>query len=962
MSFNKNIYYLIFAVALLLAASLAFAQDYMVLESARAAGMGGAFLATGDDANAISSNPAGLVRLRRTQLVGSYTQLYNGLEADAMQEGSMFFSPFNWSNYFFGLGVSYFNHSIYREQKASLVIGRELWRRGRKARVATAITPNLLRIDYNQQNFIDFDPNDPIFANGYSKFAFGFDLSFLGEYGPISAAIGGFNLLEPNIAFGATPDGGSNLPRMVRAGASYNFRDYVTPAFEIGIPVTSGDVTDVFEYAFGVETWLVKRMIGARAGLNNDFLCFGLSVRTRTKYDLGFDYAIQIPQGDAADRGFGQIHKVSMDIGMKRPKRVITDLIVMEDSVKAVPELVWVGDTAAIYATIKNDADMTAENFPVTMYYFDETGAPIMADQKIVEKLEPGETKDIALKFAPYKNQYYDLFVSVNDQGDKLPDVHRKVLEWDYQNNTQSGRLACFNPPTPGSVKTSENRLVLSTVSKVREEMPMVPQVFFDKNSAEVDDRFEPSLETIALRLTKNPGITLELRGYTDSETEGENNKELAIARANAVKDRLVEMGVPADRLDIVTEGYDMVSKRSKKALAKDREKIQAEERTVEFSIAQYRNPELGTYYFDDLSLTPSRQMKNDCREAMKEVYDYLDANPDIFVVFHGYSARGEENGRRNAYLRAAKLRDAAYEWVPDWLRRRILLVTSEGEGETPSIDVYMNAEAITYRPRGSTIYSEEMDFSELGVTKISIVTVITDTEIDSFIVSVREENSTKPFAILAAGEGYPPTTLDWNWVGTHGQAPDPSKKYFIEVFVQDKYGQTVSALSDAIEINVREQEDRKELFLISFDFAETDASSDFLEARVENLARRLIERTKYLGPNSRIDAIVVGHTDIVGTESVNRRLSVERAKKEYDNLRAGMMALLGLDKDEELDKWLKEHRMSLSYEGRSYTEPMAVRRFEEGYWRSDIIGDNYEPEGRLVNRRVVLEVLTISE
>ncbi|MGC9316042.1 MAG: hypothetical protein ACP5G4_10540, partial [bacterium] len=63
-----------------------------------------------------------------------------------------------------------------------------------------------------------------------------------------------------------------------------------------------------------------------------------------------------------------------------------------------------------------------------------------------------------------------------------------------------------------------------------------------------------------------------------------------------------------------------------------------------------------------------------------------------------------------------------------------------------------------------------------------------------------------------------------------------------------------------------------------------------------------------------------------------------------------------------QLDKWLEDHRVTLDYEGKSYREPMMVSRFEEGYWKRELVGDNTLPEGRLVNRRVVLEIKTVTE
>ncbi len=935
-----------------------YAQEAVILESARSAGMAGAYLAIGDDANAISSNSAGLSRLGRTQLVGSYTRFYTGKDIGSINEGSLLFSPYIWGKYFYGVGVSYFDHSIFRQQKATLVFGRELWRKRRDAKIAGGLNVNLYRVEYNSGNFSeDFDPNDPVFSGGYSKFAFGFDVNFLGEYGPLSLGLAAYNLLEPDISLRGGAESGQ-YPRNIRTGLSYDILGYVSPAVELEIPITSEPgVSDKLSYAFGAESWFINRMLGARAGYSSDFITIGVSFRTRLEWDIGFDYAIQLPL--EAPGEIGQNHKVSAEIGMRKPTRVITDIIVEPQSVTAIPELVWSGDTAFVYATIKNVGDMTAKNFPVSVYYIDKGKSWVVA-QTTIDKLEPGESRKISFAYAPTIKRYYELFVSANDYGDKAPAVHNKVLEYDYDNNAGTARLACFDSPVPAPPRTSRDELVISTVSRIREEVPMIPAVHFPRSSDDFNEwLYGPMLDVIAERLNKNPDVMLVLYGYYDEETESANGEDLAVKRSRAVKKYLLDHGVDPDRIRIVEEGYNMAYEREKEPLEKDRELIREENRVVELQVGLDETTALGKYYYEESELRPSREDRTDCRSAMQRVYSLLENNPELNVLFHGHSAPGEKNGATNAYIRAATFRGIAFEWIPDWLRRRVLLLSSEGEEERPYVDVYVTGDALVFKPRGSTLSSGGVEFSELGVTEITIDTVITETRIDSFAIIIREEGSAEPFAVLQAGSGPPPRSVEWNWFGSMGQAPDPTKDYFVEVFIKDMYDQTVTSMSDPIAVTVDAQEDRKELFLINFNFGKAAATSEYLEARVEDLAANLIERAKYLGPNARIRATVVGHTDIVGTDEFNENLAWERAKKEYENLRNGMMTILELETDEELDEWLRAHKVTLMYEGRGFEEPMFVHRFEQGYWRKELIGNNEIPLGRLVNRRVVLEVLT---
>lgn len=62
-----------------------------------------------------------------------------------------------------------------------------------------------------------------------------------------------------------------------------------------------------------------------------------------------------------------------------------------------------------------------------------------------------------------------------------------------------------------------------------------------------------PSLDWIAELLLKHPELTARIEGHTDSKGREETNLELSQQRADAVKQALLDRGVPAER--VVTEG-----------------------------------------------------------------------------------------------------------------------------------------------------------------------------------------------------------------------------------------------------------------------------------------------------------------------------------------------------------------------------------------------------------------------
>jgi outer membrane protein OmpA-like peptidoglycan-associated protein len=958
--------FLIVASAVLLIAT-AFGQDNMVQQSARAAGMAGAYSCIGNDVNSISVNSAGLMRLDRTQLVGSYTRYYTGADIPGMNEGSLFFSPYTWGKMFYGVGVSYFMHEIFSQQKATVTLGSELWRMKRtssesmNARLSFAVNGNLYRVGYSQANFSDdFDPNDPLFRDGYDKIAYSADANLLAEFGPLSVGLGGYNLLEPDISLRGGAEGGV-YPRTVRGGLSYDILGYVTPAIEIEIPVTANQtVSDEMTYAIGAESWFVGKMLGARAGVSSDFATMGLSFRTRGSWDIGIDYALQFPFDTPIE--IGQTHKVSFEVGMAKPFKVITDFIVEQGSVEPMPKFVSVGEDAVVTATIANIGKMDAKNVPVTVYYIVD-GQTRVIERMNIDQLPSGGKEKITFSFIPPQKGYYDIFVAANDLGGKVPALQKKILETDYDNNTGSARLASFMPPETGTIRTSRDELRISTVSKIREEIPMIPTVHFDLNSANVSkSRFGPMLEIVAKRLKENPDTKLSLYGYFDKNTESQDGLALSIDRANSVKKELVAYGADPNQIEIVTDGYDSSTERVSGVSAKDRAMIEEENRVVEMQVKIQGPTLLGSYNYESDDFRPSREAREDLKTKIENTLKTLERNSDLYLVFHGFTAGTEKENRRDAYIRSANFREIALDWVPNWLVKRMLVVSSEGYDEYPHVDAYVTGDALIFRPHGTSLSGETLEFGELGSTDIIIDTIMTETQIDSHAVIIREQGTDVPFAVVKTGRGTPPNSVPWNWFGDRGQAPDPEKKYFAEVYIVDEFGQAVSAISNPINIKVDEQEERKELFLINFNFGKSQATSEYLEARVENLAKSLVDRVKYLGPNARIEARVIGHTDIVGSDERNEQLSWERARKEYDNLIHGLMTLLDIKTEAEVLAWLEEHRVKLTYEGRNYKDPMAISRFEEGYWRREVIGDNRLPEGRLVNRRVVLEIITITE
>ncbi len=92
------------------------------------------------------------------------------------------------------------------------------------------------------------------------------------------------------------------------------------------------------------------------------------------------------------------------------------------------------------------------------------------------------------------------------------------------------------------------------------EPAPMVPEeamylVFFNWDSHELSSGAISVLDAVALEVAKNPPSRVNVYGHADTSGAADYNKKLAFKRANAVRDALIQRGVPADILVVDSRG-----------------------------------------------------------------------------------------------------------------------------------------------------------------------------------------------------------------------------------------------------------------------------------------------------------------------------------------------------------------------------------------------------------------------
>ena len=124
---------------------------------------------------------------------------------------------------------------------------------------------------------------------------------------------------------------------------------------------------------------------------------------------------------------------------------------------------------------------------------------------------------------------------------------------------------------------TISNGKLVDFTKLITEKKFVTHAILFETNKAEISEDSWSFLSHLAKWLKKNPAVSIEIDGHTDSVGSAASNLDLSLRRAEEVKNRLVMKGVPAERLTTKGLGATMPLKSNKT------EEGKAENRRVEF-------------------------------------------------------------------------------------------------------------------------------------------------------------------------------------------------------------------------------------------------------------------------------------------------------------------------------------------------------------------------------------------
>ncbi len=991
---DMNMMRTILTILIIVSAIACLAQDIEDNMGARPLGMGRAFVGIADDGNAPLWNPAGMSFYKERVLSGMFSRLYWGIDNDAIGEGQLGYVHHFRTAGDVGLNAVILFSNLWQETRVTASYSHNIGRH-----FSIGFNGRLLRnevlennITYSEQpgavaNGIVDPRNDPFFSdNGWNKMGFTGDVGLM--YRPnrkLSVGLMAANVTQPDMSFAAIGESGQ-VPMSIRAGGSYWIQDQILPAMDVQYLMNEVNGGNQIHHYNGLEWWFTGKTMALRAGYNASLggegydpteMAFGFTYRSKKALDLQVDYAFIYPLSEVRETG-ATSHKISASLRFLPPPEKLYDLALRSSKMSIYPRDAQIGETITVDAIIENLGEKAVSGYSVSLYYEDPEQGWLRATQPVVvdEKLEVGGEKEIEFKWIAPDRGHYQLFASVDDDGTILPVLRSQINEIDEENNTGAIEVDVFGLPK-GTVAPVENTLEISQVTLIREEEPVVPIFFFDPGDDKVDERFHHLQEILGARLRENPDIDIDLYGFYDPESDGVTpalGERLAENRAKAVRSVFMRFEqISADRIHVI-EPLQYDASRTRAGLpeehqAEDVPRAMAENRRVQM-VTRVRGFEdfEPVIYLDEGSDRVEVQSLSELKKRANQIKEIIQRNPEVIFQMEGFVTEKEATGRTRqvelSFDRAFRVKQKLGEilgedFAQKYNKRLFIKGNTDEYAVRGQVEIGIDGEGLIYRPLEGRMAAKGY---ELNQDQTNFVHITSDVEagVDTFTVSIVDSQG-EVFRILAAGHGNVPSGAPWDWKDEDGDLIDPNEEYFCKLEIKDRLGQTFTTISDPIAVNVSKRQQQLEtLVIVEFTFDEKISESGFLESRVEYVARKFIE--KALEPKTSLTAIVSGHTDVIGMEHRNRELSIERARKEEENLRRYLIYLLGLTDNSELSAWLRAHNTTLTSRGYSNKEPYVITKWIDGELVEEQIGDNNIPEGRTVNRRVVIDFIMEKE
>jgi len=303
----------------LLITRMAFGAFEDIGVSARAWGMGNTFVGIGDSASSIYYNPAALVRLNRTELLTSYSQLYYGLSDESNLNQSYLAFAYPLGEKRGTIALEWLNYNLpgyYTETTLAAGYASRL-----TSRLVIGLTLKSLLLKYGRNNYT---VNDPVFARTYDASAISADFAML--YEPAVSYRLAFvltDILNPNVGLQSE----EKVPMSLKFGFGYSLRQS-----NLGLDIISRN--NVLSFSSGLEYWLWRNSVALRLGTDigsgYQNIAFGLGYTYNQI--LRLDYGMSLPLSGI--KGTSGSHRLT--IGLKFGPQVPVDLPYSKSELEAI--------------------------------------------------------------------------------------------------------------------------------------------------------------------------------------------------------------------------------------------------------------------------------------------------------------------------------------------------------------------------------------------------------------------------------------------------------------------------------------------------------------------------------------------------------------------------------------------------------------------------------------------------
>lgn len=933
--------------------------------TARSLGMGGAFTAISDDASAIAVNPGGLSLLDERSAAGDFSRLYWGVNKDNIGRGFLSYSQRAANAGSFGFGFKNLFSKVYSENTIYLGYGYDFGRLSPEiGKLGIGINGKLHLNGYNKSNFRN-NPEEivpisesPLFNDGTDKT--GFSLDFGALYKPSREWSFGLmlkNINQPDMSLSGFEEGA--LPLSAVLGASWLYQNNIRGAIDLKFINQKINDGNKFSYNIGAEYLFEDNRMAVRTGVNPENYSFGAGYFfNTTKPAWEISYAFLYPLSKLGKVGTTHHFSVSMRLPYPAPPPPRVNLTALRlyanDKLKLMPD-----DKTVVTGVIRKKGNAEFESVPVILLAVNPKGTIEFLGRKTINSMNDGDTVSVSWDITLRQSGEYSLIMRVDDMTDEAsassekallpPDIRSTLAETDeYDNITRTTIIV--GKPSNIAIDLQANSLLITKASIRRTEEPQIPIVFFEPKSVSVDRRYDYMLKRITERLEGNPNAKIVLRGFISPSTD-DNERSLARERAETVLRRMILLGANPAQVMVDTSGYNVLEQRAREqyALPKDLDMVTSENRRVELSVKLDQSEGLlvetvgfaqgGDFYSasDNEKTTLWRRL--------------LSNNRDLVILVEGISGKNEKGDMTLGLRRADAVRKGLLKALPEY-NDRIFIFDRQTENIQGSAKISVLSDGILYRPYESSVMPDKESLSQRE-NRI-FVEYHTDIDITSHNIAIENEKG-EIVRTISKGEGAPKRDYSWDWTDDDGNILAPGHRYYAVGRIDTKTGQKALARSDSITVEVKEiVEIVENILIVNFEFDTPDPTSNYFETRLDMTARKFVESS--LRKDFKLSATIEGNTDVTGQSVRNIELSEERARREFNNIKRYIKYLLDIKEDSELDNWMKSNGSSLINKGLGSSKPYEIVKHIEGSDIPVLVGDNNLPEGRGVNRRVVIE------